>query len=59
LREGIFASSSGSRDHEIDPQPVDEPCALGHERVTVIAQQADLGCLFVEERGGEALDPLA
>jgi hypothetical protein len=49
----------GVEDDEVDPQPVDQPCALAHECAAVITQQPDLRSVTVEERCREPLDSLS
>jgi hypothetical protein len=40
-------------------QPVDQPDALVHQLIAVIAQHADLVRLLIEERDRQSLDPFA
>jgi hypothetical protein len=49
----------GTEIDEVPPKAVDDPGALGHEVVAVVAQQADLERLAIENGGWKALDPFA
>jgi hypothetical protein len=49
----------GTEIDQVPTQPVDDPGALGHQVLAVIAQQADLQRTLVQKRFREAVDPFA
>ena len=49
----------GTEVDQVPAQAVDDACALGHEVLAVVAQQADLQRTLVQKRRREAVDPFA